>query len=64
MLDNTTQDWFGVQGREENGWTAIQFKRLLDTCDVMDYPIKVRPRWIHIENRTMMNLCHSLEQIL
>ncbi|CAF3720050.1 unnamed protein product, partial [Rotaria sp. Silwood1] len=40
MLDNTTQDWFGLQGREENGWTAIQFKRLLDTCDVMDYPIK------------------------
>jgi hypothetical protein len=41
MVDNTTQDWFGLQGREENGWTAIQFKRLLDTCDIMDYPIKV-----------------------
>jgi hypothetical protein len=41
MLDNTTQDWFGLQGREEDGWTAIQFKRLLDTCDIMDYPIKV-----------------------
>ncbi|CAF3360260.1 unnamed protein product [Rotaria socialis] len=40
MVDNTTQDWFGLQGREVNGWTAIQFKRLLDTCDIMDYPIK------------------------
>ncbi|CAF4408788.1 unnamed protein product, partial [Rotaria sp. Silwood2] len=41
MVDNTTQDWFGLQGHEVNGWTAIQFKRLLDTCDIMDYPIKV-----------------------
>ncbi|CAF3793088.1 unnamed protein product [Rotaria sp. Silwood1] len=40
MIDNTTNDWFAVQGRELNGWTAIQFKRLLDTCDSMDYPIK------------------------
>ncbi|CAF4108437.1 unnamed protein product [Rotaria sp. Silwood2] len=40
MVDSTTQDWFGLQGREVNGWTAIQFKRLLDTCDIMDYPIK------------------------
>ena len=22
MLDNTTQDWFGLQGREENGWDS------------------------------------------
>ncbi|CAF1129901.1 unnamed protein product [Rotaria sordida] len=42
MIDNTTNDWFVLQGRELNGWTAIQFKRLLDTCDSMDYPIKVR----------------------
>ena len=42
MIDNTTQDWFALQGREEKGWTAIQFKRLFDTCDRMDYPIKVR----------------------
>ncbi|CAF2458331.1 unnamed protein product [Rotaria sp. Silwood2] len=40
MIDNTTQDWFALQGREQNGWTAIQFKRLFDTCDNMDYPIK------------------------
>lgn len=42
MLDNTTQDWILLQGRETNGWTAIQFKRLLDTCDAMDYPIEVQ----------------------
>jgi hypothetical protein len=41
MIDNTTIDWFGLQGREQNGWTAIQFKRSLDTCDIMDVPIKV-----------------------
>ncbi|CAF4133963.1 unnamed protein product [Rotaria magnacalcarata] len=40
MIDNTTIDWFGLQGRESSGWTAIQFKRLLDTCDVMDVAIK------------------------
>ncbi|CAF1224031.1 unnamed protein product [Rotaria sp. Silwood1] len=40
VLDNTTQDWFLLQGREKDGWTAIQFKRLLDTCDLMDLPIK------------------------
>ncbi|CAF4341241.1 unnamed protein product [Rotaria sp. Silwood2] len=40
VTDNTTTDWFPLQGREENGWTAIQFKRLLDTCDSMDVPIK------------------------
>ncbi|CAF3680380.1 unnamed protein product [Rotaria sp. Silwood1] len=40
MFDNTTIDWFVVQGREVSGWTAIQFKRLLDTCDNMDVPIK------------------------
>ncbi|CAF2984106.1 unnamed protein product [Rotaria sp. Silwood2] len=39
VLDNTTQDWFLLQGREKDGWTAIQFKRLLDTCDSMDFPI-------------------------
>ena len=42
VVDNTTTDWFGLQGREENGWTAIQFKRAIDTCDTMDVPIKVR----------------------
>ena len=41
VVDNTTVDWFGLQGREENGWTAIQFKRRLDTCDTMDVSIKV-----------------------
>ncbi|CAF4000838.1 unnamed protein product [Rotaria sordida] len=39
VLDNTTQDWHLLQGRENDGWTAIQFKRLLDTCDSMDFPI-------------------------
>ena len=42
VVDNTTIDWFGLQGREENGWTAIQFRRALDTCDTMDVPIRVR----------------------
>lgn len=41
VIDNTTTDWFALQGREQNGWTAIQFKRLLDTCDPMDVAIKV-----------------------
>jgi hypothetical protein len=41
VIDSTTIDWFALQGREENGWTAIQFKRFLDTCDTMDVPIKV-----------------------
>ncbi|CAF3089068.1 unnamed protein product [Rotaria sp. Silwood2] len=40
IIDNTTTDWFHLQGREQNGWTSIQFKRLLDTCDSMDVPIK------------------------
>ncbi|CAF1140454.1 unnamed protein product [Rotaria sp. Silwood1] len=40
MVDNTTIDWFALQGHEVSGWTAIQFKRLLDTCDIMDVPIK------------------------
>ena len=42
VLDNTTTNWFALKGREQDGWTAIQFKRLLDTCDPMDVPIKVR----------------------
>lgn len=41
LIDNTTTDWFALQGREQNGWTSIQFKRLLDTCDTMDVSIKV-----------------------
>ncbi|CAF3621213.1 unnamed protein product [Rotaria sp. Silwood1] len=28
-------------GREQDGWTAIQFNRRLNTCDSMDVPIKV-----------------------
>jgi len=63
MVDNTTQDWFGLQGREENGWTAIQFKRLLDTCDIMDYPIKVFV-FEYILRIRMMDLYCSQEQIL
>ncbi|CAF4976183.1 unnamed protein product, partial [Rotaria sp. Silwood1] len=40
IIDNTTQDWFVLQGQEQNGWTAIQFKRYFDSCDPMDVPIK------------------------
>ncbi|CAF1144593.1 unnamed protein product [Adineta ricciae] len=40
VIDYTTTDWFAVQGREQDGWTAIQFRRLLETCDSMDVPIK------------------------
>ena len=42
ILDNTTQDWSARQGQERDGWTAVQLKRSLDTCDPMDFPIKVR----------------------
>lgn len=41
-VDTTSTDWFALSGSEQNGWTAIQFKRLLDTCDTMDVPITVR----------------------
>ena len=41
VMDNTTVDWFGLRGQHMDGWTAIQFTRALDTCDVMDVPIKV-----------------------
>jgi len=40
IMDTTSQDWTALQGREQNGWTAIQMKRLLDTRDRMDVPIK------------------------
>ncbi|CAF0842897.1 unnamed protein product [Didymodactylos carnosus] len=40
MIDNTTTDWFAMNGKEENGWTAIQFRRKLETCDTMDVPIR------------------------
>jgi hypothetical protein len=40
-MDTTSQDWTALQGQEQNGWTAIQMKRLLDTRDRMDVPIKV-----------------------
>lgn len=56
MIDKTTNDWFPLNGREENGWTIIQFKRLLNTCDQqMDVPIKV--------NDTL-ELCRSTNEIL
>ncbi|CAF1352918.1 unnamed protein product, partial [Didymodactylos carnosus] len=32
VKDSTTQDWFGLQGREENNWTAIQFKQFVVCC--------------------------------
>jgi hypothetical protein len=42
VIDNGTADWIGIQGREQDGWTAIEFQRLIDTCDPMDVPIKVK----------------------
>lgn len=42
LLDKTTQDWSAIQGEEKDGWTAVQLRRSLDTCDPMDFPIKVR----------------------
>ncbi|CAF4533460.1 unnamed protein product, partial [Rotaria sp. Silwood2] len=36
IIDNTTSNWLAQRGHESDGWTAIQFKRLLDTCDPMD----------------------------
>ena len=51
-----------MQGKQDNGWTAIQFRRLLDTCDPMDVPIRVghssEPR-VTSEN----DVHFSLEQI-
>lgn len=41
FVDNTTIDWFALRGCEQNGWTGIQFKRSLDTCDEMDVAIKI-----------------------
>jgi len=41
LIDNTTTDWFALQGREQNGWTAIQFTHRLDTFDIMDVAITV-----------------------
>ncbi|UJR17775.1 hypothetical protein I4U23_004673 [Adineta vaga] len=40
VIDNTTQDWFILRGQEQNGWTAVQFKRAFDSCDPMDVPIR------------------------
>ncbi|CAF1378649.1 unnamed protein product [Adineta ricciae] len=40
MLDNTTTNSFTLQSREVNGWTAIQFKRLINIYDYMDVRIK------------------------
>ncbi|CAF1495013.1 unnamed protein product [Rotaria sp. Silwood1] len=39
ITDKTEVNWILLQGREINGWTAIQFKRMFDTCDPMDVPI-------------------------
>lgn len=61
MLDNTTNDWIPLKGREENGWTVLQFRRSLDSCDYMDVPIKVGlVAEIHI---FMRNFRFSQEQI-
>ncbi|CAF1307283.1 unnamed protein product [Rotaria sordida] len=39
IIDDGEANWIVLQGREVNGWTAIQFKRKFDTCDPMDVPI-------------------------
>jgi hypothetical protein len=54
MIDNTTIDWFGLRGREENGWTAIQFRRALDTCDTMDVEIKVCHSFVLLKVLTLL----------
>jgi hypothetical protein len=46
------------KGREQNGWTAIQFKRLLDTCYPTDYPIKIRD----LDVDCHFNVCFSIMQ--
>jgi len=63
MIDNTTTDWFALQGREQNGWTAIQFKRLLDTCDTLDVPIKVCHRFVSEIYKIMLIIVFSLALI-
>lgn len=67
MLDNTTADWFALRGREQDGWTAIQFKRQIDTCDPMDVPIKVplaivavrvtRCLFVYLVRKQYLDLC-------
>ena len=58
IIDKTRNDWFPLNGREENGWTIIQLKRLLNTCDQTDIQIKV----IHSKNHFQINF-NSLERI-
>jgi hypothetical protein len=58
-MDNTTQDWFILQGQEQNGWTAIQFKRYFDSCDPMDVPIKV---WVLILVVKRMKIFYFIKQ--
>lgn len=59
MIDNSTQDWFLLEGKEQDGWTAIRFKRYFDSCDPMDVPIKVI---VFIEPVKYPNLSDSLAQ--
>ncbi|CAF3867826.1 unnamed protein product [Rotaria sordida] len=61
VIDNTTMDWIGLQGREENGWTAIQFKRLLETCDYMDLSIKFDPCLSNMANGWAVGGEHIVE---
>ena len=35
------QDWFLINGEEENGYTILEFTRNLTTCDPSDLQIKV-----------------------
>ena len=35
------QDVDVLEGREENGWTVVRFKRNLQTCDDQDMGISV-----------------------
>lgn len=53
VMDNTSVDWIPLQGREQDGWTSIQFRRRIDTCDLMDVTINVRNHF-HLLNNLFM----------
>ncbi|CAF4012623.1 unnamed protein product [Adineta steineri] len=59
-MDNTTQDWIALKGQEQNGWTALQFKRSFDTCDSMDVPIRSGTNIVIFAYGLVdLDLCHS-----
>ena len=42
-----SQDWFLLAGREENGFTILEFSRNLTTCDPRDLDIDVSGLALH-----------------